>query len=762
MNNTRRAILFLALFALSVSAAAKHQDKKDAPQPGSAPIVDFGESTSFTLANGLRVIVVENHKLPSMTCDLQFTIKPALEQERTGYRGMMGQLLQDGTLTRNKAQLADAAEQISADLATTDEEIAARGLAREKEKMLDLVSDIAMNTAITTDDVERIKTETISQLKARQNDADAMLNNVAAALNYGGSHPYGEIITDKTVARIKAEDCINYYNTYFRPNVAYLSIVGDVTIEEIKPLVEKYFGKWRSVPVPVTDYGHYDAPSSTHVSFIPRKGAVQSILRITYPIDLYPGSEYAIKARVANTILGGNSRSLLFHDLRQEHQWAYTTYSSILENETEGSFSAYTRSRIGVDDSCLITMLADMRRMQNDVDANILDKAKWAITGNFAMGIADPATIATYAINLERYLMPKDYYHSYLKNVSSISVKDVKDAAGKYILPDNANIIIVGNIKDAAKFDKFSTNSIDFFDNNAEIIRFPYDTSKPSPVPAVYTKEALISSAASADMENRITDKNDAKITPDLPTTPGYEQPAPTTVTPPPAATGIDNPGLAGTATADIIKKYILAIGGESAITNVKSIKKVSAGTISSGPSSLELTVTEIRKSPSKMVIMVEGMGTIIQKQVLNGDKGYSEVQAQKKPFNSGDIDNMKAEADIQKILHPDIYGITRTLKGMAQVNGSDAFVVNVLDRTGKLVVEYYDVNTGYLVQKEEADIGAGGIPKVTQYSDYREVPGSGGFKIPYRTKEVENKHVASSRVKSVEVNKNISDSVFN
>ena len=737
---------------ISFSAIAKKEDRNVPPKPGTAPVVDYGESTGFTLPNGLRVIVISNHNLPSITCDLQFAIKPALEQEYAGYRGMMGELLQDGTRTRTKAQLIDIEEQTSTEITTTDEEISARGLARNREQVLELMSDIVMNTVIHPEDVEEIKRKTIDQLTAHKNDADVMLNNVAAALNYGRSHPYGEVITDQTVERIRPENCIRYYNTYFKPNVAYLAIVGDVSAEDIKTLVEKYFGKWQHADVPVTEYGHYDAPLAPHVSFIPRKTAIQSIIRITYPVELSVGSEYSIRTRVANMLLGGSTNSLFFRDLRETHKWAYTTYSSILENDLQGSFNAYTRCRIGVDDSALTVMLADMRRIQSDVDNTMLEKAKWAVTGNYAMSVTDPATVATYAINIERYHLPKDYYRNYLKEVNNISANDVRLAANKYINPDDVNIIIAGNLKDAAKFDKYSHNSIDFFDNYAEIIRYPYDTSKPLPVPAVST-DTRYSSASLNSLDN-----SNLPNTPTPALIPAEPAAAPRV----PATTESISPAAAGAESADIIRKYILAIGGEHVIANIKSIKKVSVGSISSGPSSLELTVTEIRKSPSQMMLKVEGMGTVIQKQVLNGKKGYTEMQGQKKPLNADDIVTMTAEADIQRILHPEQYGIDRSLKGMSKVNGNDAFVINAIDKQGKLVVEYYDMNTGYLVKKEEADLGAGGLTKTTEYSDYKEVPGGDGYKIPYRSKETEDKHSATSRIKTVEINKAIPDSVFN
>src|SRR5205807_976123 len=108
------------------------------------------------------------------------------------------------------------------------------------------------NTVMKQDELDRNKKRMISGLETQKNEPDAMVRNVSAAVNFGNNHPYGEVATAETVKKITLDRCKQYYETYFRPNVAYMAIVGDVTLDEVKPLVEKYFGKWERRDVPVT------------------------------------------------------------------------------------------------------------------------------------------------------------------------------------------------------------------------------------------------------------------------------------------------------------------------------------------------------------------------------------------------------------------------------------------------------------------------------------------------------------------------------
>ncbi|HXS37576.1 MAG TPA: insulinase family protein [Flavipsychrobacter sp.] len=693
----KKIILSILTLALPAAIWAQPLDRSIRPKPGPAPEVKIGSSENFTLPNGLKVFVVENHKLPTISCDIVFDIKPGLEKDEAGYKQMLSELLLTGTKTRTNDQLNEQIDFIGANIAASSEGISGGSLTKHEDKLFDLMSDITMNAVFKQDELDKIKTRTLSGLETQKNDPDAMLSNVTSALDYGPAHPYGEVVTDETVKNVKLKSCEDYYNTYFRPNVAYMAIVGDITVKQAKSLVEKYFGKWQKSNVPTTTYGHYDAPDMTRVAFVPREASVQSVINVTYPIDLKPGNDDVIKARVTNTILGGGSQGRLFLDLREKHGWTYGAYSSIRDDDQVGNFTAYAKCRNAVTDSSVGAILDEMKRLQNEkVNDSDLQNSIAYMSGNFAISLEDPARIAQFAINIERYHMPKDYYADYLKNMSKVSVDDVQFIARKYIKPANANIIVVGSKDEAGKLSKYG--DVSYYDNYGNPIKVSTMAAAPSNV--------------SAD---------------------------------------------------DVVKKYINAIGGEKAISDIKDIKTVSKGEIHQGPQTIQLTITEMKKVPGKWKQTVEAMGMVVQKEVLNGDKGYQEAQGQKADLTGDELEGAKQEADFQADLHPEKYGIKRTIKGMEKVNGSDAYVIEEVDAKGKKSTEYYDVQSGFLVKKTEMEeTPQGSFAKTQELSDYKEVPGSGGYKVPYTVKESEGPQAVTVQVESVEINKNIPDTEFN
>jgi len=686
--------------ALAVYSQAQTLDRSKKPQAGPAPEIKLGNTQSFTLPNGLKVFVVENHKLPTISCSIQLDVKPALEGDKTGYRDMLSELLLTGTKNRSKDKLNEEIDMLGARISVSDAGLNGSGLKKYTEKIFDLMSDIAMNAVITQEELDKAKKQTLSGMETEKNEPDAMLRNVTAVLNFGTNHPYGEVPNDESVKNITLDVCQNYYKTYFRPNVAYMAVVGDVTLAEVKPLIEKYFGAWQKADVPVAQYAEAKMPAGTHVYFAPRQAAVQSVINVTAPINLKPGADDLIKARVANTVLGGGSQGRLFLDLREKHAWTYGSYSSIKEDELIGSFTAYAKCRNAVSDSSVAAILDEMRRLQNEkvADQDLASTISY-MSGNFAIGLEDPARIAQFAINIERYQMPKDFYANYLKNLAAVTPNDVMMVARKYMDPSKANIIVVGSKKDVAdKLKRFSDNgTVDFYDNYGRIL------------------------------------KEDAKVA------------APANIT-----------------AADVMKKYIAALGGEKAINNVKDIKTVSKSQIQNIP----LTITEMKKAPGKYKEVVEGtmngQTMPFQKQVFNGTKGYQEQQGQKADMSADDLEEIKVQADIYIDLHPEKYGITRKLTGIEKVNGADAYVIEVSLPKGKTMTEYYDVATSFLVKKIQTQEGPrGAVTQISEYADYKEVPGGGGYKMPYTVKEGQGAQILTATVQSVDINKGIDDKEF-
>ena len=159
---------------------------------------------------------------------------------------------------------------------------------------------------------------------------------------------------------------------------------------------------------------------------------------------------------------------------------------------------------------------------------------------------------------------------------------------------------------------------------------------------------------------------------------------------------------------------------------------------------------------------VIEGMGMVLQKQVYNGTTGYNEQQGQKADMSADELNEAKQEADIYADLHPEKYGVTRTIKGMDKVNDKDAYIVEVMTN-GKKSTEYYDVASGLLVKQvstQESEQGA--ITISTEFSDYKEVPGANGYKIPYTLKQSFGPQTISGAVQTVEINKSIADTEFN
>ncbi len=695
----KKITLSIITIALVSVAWAQNVDRSMKPKPGPAPEIKLGKTESFTLPNGMQVFVVENHKLPNIACSIEFSIKPELQGDMTGYRDMMSELMLSGTTTRSKDKLNQEIDQMGANINVSDEGISGGGLKKYAEKIFDLMADIAMNTVISQDELDKVKKKTLSGLETQKSDPDAMVRNVSAIVNFGNNHPNGEIATEESVKKITLARCSQYYKTYFRPNVAYMAIVGDVTLAEIKPVVEKYFAKWEKADVPSATYTipAINATKLTKVAFAPRTGSVQSVISVTYPVDLVPGAPDVIKARVANTVLGGGSQGRLFTGIREKHGWGYGAYSGLQEDILGGHFNASGKFRNVVSDSALGAILDEMRLMQTDkVSDTTLQNTITYLSGGFAIGLEDPKRVAQYAINIERYHMPKDFYQNYLKNLAAVTSDDVVEMSKKYIRPDHANIVVAGSKEEVAnKLARFSADGkIDYYD---------------------YTGKSIVPS--------------DAKATP---------------------------AGL----TADVVyKNYVNAIGGEKAMKGLKNLKMVCNTEIQGMP----LVITIIKTSAGQFKEAVEMNSMVMQKQIFDGKKGYTEAQGKKVDMTAEEIEETKEQVDLQSDLHPEKYGIKRTLTGIETVEGADAYVVNAVDGKGKKTTEYYDIKTNLKVREIKYEKGEDGniSGKTSDYSDYREVAGGNGYKVPYFFSVPGPGVNLNLKVQSVEINKVIPASEF-
>jgi len=445
-----------------------------APAAAPAPAIDLGEYETKTLNNGLQVIVVENHKLPRVSFQLYVNRDQILEGEEAGFVNIAGGLLATGTTSRSKAEIDESVDFIGARLSTSSRGAFASALSHHKTTLLELMSDVILNPSFPEEEFEKAKKQTLSGLAASKNNPNAIASNIRSLVNFGENHPYGEFSTETSVENITLESCKQYYKTYFKPNISYLVIVGDIEASEAYQLAETYFGKWKSGDVPQHNYQMPERPDKRNVVFVDRPTAVQSVMSITYPIELNKKSEDYVSAKVMNNILGGGVFSgYLMQNLREDKAYTYGARSSLSDDELVGSFNAFASVRNEVTDSSTVEFLREMNRIRDEkVKEEELDLVKSSMSGSFARSLENPQAIAQQALTIARLGLPKDFYSNYLKQIEAVTAEDVMSAAQKYIQPKECNVVIVGNKDEVAeKLKRFDGDKkVTFLDAEGKIV----------------------------------------------------------------------------------------------------------------------------------------------------------------------------------------------------------------------------------------------------------------------------------------------------
>lgn len=651
----KKILTILAIVAIGLSATAQKKtvkpvvkaepqvvkevlDRSKVPQPGPAPEIKLGEYQSFELPNGLKVFVVENHKIPRISYSLTLDVDPVFEGKLAGYSGFTGQLMRTGTKSKNKVQIDEAIDMIGASLNTSSTGMNGSCLTRHNETLLSVFSDILLNADFKQDELEKIRTQSLSGLEAEKNDPGAIADRVNSVLTYGSNHPYGLNVTEESLKNITLEKCFEYYKTFFKPNVAYLAIVGDITLNEAKPLVEKYFGSWERGEVPKAKFASPKAPAMPVVAIVDRPTAVQSTINVTYPVDLKPGSPDDIKVKLTNSILGGGTFRL-FNNLREKHGWTYGAYSSLQSDKLIGRFKASAEVRNSVTDSAFTEILFEMKRIRTEpVPQAELDMVRNYMMGNFGRSLETPSTIANFAINTARYNLPKDYYATYLTKLAAVTPAEVQQTAQKYIRPDNSYILAVGKAEEIApKLTKFlKEGEIRYYD----IDGIQYDPNK--------------------------------KL-----------QPAPEGIT-----------------AETVLAKYINAIGGIKKLKKVKDLTMMSTTTMQGMTISIDMyykatdkVLVQIGSGAMIFAKQIYNAGKTLSTSPMSGET---------QPMDAEQAAGMKEQAHIFPEMYYSQLGYTTQLLGVEeQKNGKKYYKLEIKKGEDMKETEYYDLETGLKMRTE-------------------------------------------------------------
>ncbi len=470
--------IFVLLFCVFI-IQAQQLDRSIQPSAAPAKTIEIKDAKTFTLANGLKVFVVEDNRVPIVYYSFNLDIKPALEKDKAGLSNLFAEVMGTTTKTRSKEQINKEIDLIGARLAAGAKGGYISCLKKYETKGLELVSDLLLNPVFNQKELDLAQTQYQSALASLSENVSEINKRVSSALVYGKNFPDGEVETLQTIQNVTSEDLKAYYDIYFAPNITRLVIIGDITEAEARKNAEKYFGKWQKKDVPVAQYTIPTLPQSTSVNMVEKPGAVQSAVDVTYPIDLKIGANDEIAAKLANYILGGGSSSHLFQNLREKHSYTYGVYSVISQGElvsrfylTAGRGGAASVKSAATDNS-VYQILSEMKMLaDNPISVSELKNAKAFFAGDFGRSLEESSTIARFAINIDKYNLPKDFYKNYLKKLDAVTIADIQAASQKYIKPKNAIIVVTGDKSHAEGLKQFSANgTVTFYDMDAEAVK---------------------------------------------------------------------------------------------------------------------------------------------------------------------------------------------------------------------------------------------------------------------------------------------------
>lgn len=486
-----KKVIYL-LAGLFLSASAVQAQNSQMPKPGPAPTVNVGKPETFTLKNGLKVLVVENHKLPRVTYSLTLDNAPYAEGDKKGVSDLVSALIGEGTKNISKDKFNEEIDFLGAYINFNASGANASGLSKYSGRILELMADGALNPVFTQEEFDKQKAKIIEGLKSEEKDVKAVSGRVTAALTYGLNHPNGEYVSEKSINAVTLADVQQNYSTYFVPGNAYLIVVGDVKFKDIKKKVSKLFGSWAAGTAPAIAYSDPKDVQYTQVNFVDMPNAVQSEISVINVVNLKMTDKEYFATILANQILGGGGEGRLFNNLREAHGWTYGAYSSVGGSKYVGDFSAATSVRNAVTDSSVVELLNEIKKIRTDlVSEEELKNAKAKYIGNFVMQVEKPATVARYALLTQTQKLPEDFYQNYIKNINAVTPADIKAAATKFFSADNARIVIVGKAADVLPGLEARKIPINYFD------KWGNPTTKPivnKPIPAGVTAKTVIDS----------------------------------------------------------------------------------------------------------------------------------------------------------------------------------------------------------------------------------------------------------------------------
>lgn len=477
MISASRILRWAGIALLVCSAPASNGQAQEKPaavpegiklveqMPGGAPprAHKFPQAATRTLANGLRVYVVQNAEQPAVSVRLVLTAAGDVRDPagRVGVASLAANLLTKGTATRSAAQIAETIDfvggTLTASAGSDSTSVTSSVVKKDLGVAMDLLSDIVLHAAYQQEEIDRELQQELSGLRIQYSDPEYLATVLFNRVVYG-EHPYGlpGEGTPDSLTKVRRENLLAYRDAYYVPNHALLAFAGDITPEAAFALAEKYLGGWQSKEVPAATFPAPKSVVGQRILLVDKPDAVQTQIRVGRLGIRRNDGDY-IPLAVTDRIFGGGFNSRLSTEVRQKKGLTYGAYSRLDARKDFGSYVAgtSTRTEATLEATRLIVTLLDQMAKAGATPKE-LDFATVYLAGVYPIQTETAEQVADRVLNAVQYALPADYNETYPERIRGVSAEQVKAMAGRYFDAANLDLVLVGNVaafRDALKKD---------------------------------------------------------------------------------------------------------------------------------------------------------------------------------------------------------------------------------------------------------------------------------------------------------------------
>ena len=661
-----KKLIVLSMLVLSSSLIG--QIDRSMPEAGPAPEIEFKEPYTTKLSNNLTLMVVVNDKLPTASATLIIDNPPILEGDKSGVKDLVTSNMGKGNKFQSKDEFIEEKDFMGSFISYNSSGGSISSLSRYFERTMTMFAQGALYPIFSDEEFEKEKTKLTEALKIDEKNAASIARRVENIVAYKKDHPRSEYTTEASVSNINITDIDKFYKSYFKPNNAYLVVIGDVNLEGTIALSKKLFEDWKYSNEldkmfgegSINDFEEPEVSDKTTIHIVDVPNATNVEISFQNIINRKTSDSDYFSGTVANRVLGAGPESRLFSVIREEKGFAYGAYSGLpTSSKTKTKFVARTTVRTEVADSAIVEMHNQLRIMRdNPITDEELSNVKSGYFGEFAMSIENPITIANQALSIRSENLPEDFYKTFLSNLNTVSKDDVMQSSKKFFLIDNAQIVVTGKINDILD----NLESIYLDENKIDVIYY--------------------------DAFGEVIEKPDYSVD---------------------ASVSVEN----------IINKYIDLIGGKDKLEKVESIEIKGNANLNMQGQSFVLEFYSLKNNQNQSLATVTAGGMVVQRSVFNKYQGYNEVNGQRIPLADAELEQAIINSALFSELNYDFSTIE--LVGTAVVDDQKAYEIKITDNK----TEYYSIESGLKIKEVEIqEIEGNQLSIETTIKEYEEVEG--------------------------------------